>query len=212
MLHSVMPNTGLRHSTRQISSVLNISWSCKNQVGANDKLPDYATLLARYFREHAGEPDYLAEYLGNVLNCKITDPFKRFRCHAKHALTCIILALKEQISRIGHGMVTIFTIKLCSGSPRIGKELSDPATVPENAYNMDETGVLLSVLSSLKVLVSKQDLRNYRKVMSVKILGGELFSAFSEPDRAVMCKSVCVILGLIPSFFSMRCESPLRGV
>jgi hypothetical protein len=44
----------------------------------------------------------------------------------------------------------------------IGKELLDSATVPENVYNMDETGVLLSVLSSLKVLVSKHDLRNYR--------------------------------------------------
>jgi hypothetical protein len=59
----------------------------------------------------------------------------------------------------------------------IGKELSDPAFVPENVYNMDETGVLLSALSSLKVLVSKQDLRNYRNAISVKILGGELFSA-----------------------------------
>jgi hypothetical protein len=44
----------------------------------------------------------------------------------------------------------------------IGKELNDPAIVPENVYNMDETGVLLSVLSSLMVLISKQDLRNYR--------------------------------------------------
>jgi hypothetical protein len=44
----------------------------------------------------------------------------------------------------------------------IGKELHDPAIVPGNVYNMDETGVLLSVLSSLKVLVSKQDLRNCR--------------------------------------------------
>jgi hypothetical protein len=44
----------------------------------------------------------------------------------------------------------------------IGKELHDPAIVPENVYNMDETGVLLSVLSSLKVLVSKQDLTNCR--------------------------------------------------
>jgi len=44
----------------------------------------------------------------------------------------------------------------------IGRELSDPAIVLENVYNMDEIGVLLSVLSSLKALVSKQDLRNYR--------------------------------------------------
>jgi DDE superfamily endonuclease len=44
----------------------------------------------------------------------------------------------------------------------IGKELSNPAIVLENVYNMDETGVLLSVLGSLKVLVSRQSLRNYR--------------------------------------------------
>jgi hypothetical protein len=37
----------------------------------------------------------------------------------------------------------------------IGKELSNPAIVPENVYNMDEIGVLLSVLGSLKVLVSR---------------------------------------------------------
>ena len=44
----------------------------------------------------------------------------------------------------------------------IGKELSNPVMVPENVYNMDETGVLLSVLGSLKVLVSRQNLQNYR--------------------------------------------------
>jgi hypothetical protein len=44
----------------------------------------------------------------------------------------------------------------------IGKELHDPAIVPENIYNMEETGVLLSVLSSLKVLVSKQNPTNCR--------------------------------------------------
>ena len=41
----------------------------------------------------------------------------------------------------------------------IGKELSNPAILQENIYNMDETGVLLSVLNSLKVLVSSEDLR-----------------------------------------------------
>jgi hypothetical protein len=44
----------------------------------------------------------------------------------------------------------------------IGKELSNPAIITENVYNIDETGVLLSVLGSLKVLVSKQGLGNYR--------------------------------------------------
>jgi hypothetical protein len=44
----------------------------------------------------------------------------------------------------------------------ISKKLNNPAVIPENVYNIDETGVLLSILSSLKVLVSKQGLRNYR--------------------------------------------------
>jgi hypothetical protein len=44
----------------------------------------------------------------------------------------------------------------------IGKELANPLILAENIYNMDETGVLLSVLNSLKVLVSKNELRNYR--------------------------------------------------
>jgi hypothetical protein len=34
----------------------------------------------------------------------------------------------------------------------IGKELANPAVLPENTYNMDKIGVLLSVSSSLKVL------------------------------------------------------------
>jgi hypothetical protein len=42
--------------------------------------------------------------------------------------------------------------------------LNDPIIVPGNVYNMDETGVLLSVLKSLKVLVGKDDLRNCRGV------------------------------------------------
>ena len=46
----------------------------------------------------------------------------------------------------------------------IGKELDDPSIVPENVYNMDETGVLLSVLNSLKVLVGRDDLRKHRAV------------------------------------------------
>ena len=43
-----------------------------------------------------------------------------------------------------------------------GRELSAPGVVPENIYNMDETGVLLSVMGSLRVLVSSKELRKYR--------------------------------------------------
>ena len=44
----------------------------------------------------------------------------------------------------------------------ISKVLQDPAVLPENIYNMDETGVMLSKLGSVKVLVGKDDLRDYR--------------------------------------------------
>ncbi|KAH5617491.1 hypothetical protein HBI23_255680 [Parastagonospora nodorum] len=44
----------------------------------------------------------------------------------------------------------------------IGRVLRDPAIRPENFYNMDETGVMLSMLGSVKVLVGKDDKRKYR--------------------------------------------------
>lgn len=44
----------------------------------------------------------------------------------------------------------------------IGGVLQDPAILAENVYNMDETGVMLSMLGSVKVLVSKDDKRKYR--------------------------------------------------
>ena len=46
----------------------------------------------------------------------------------------------------------------------IGRELKNPAILPENFYNMDETGVLSNVLSSLKILVGRDGLRNHRAV------------------------------------------------
>jgi hypothetical protein len=46
----------------------------------------------------------------------------------------------------------------------IGRELHDPVILQENVYNMDETGVMLSMLKSLKVLVGKDDARSYRGV------------------------------------------------
>jgi hypothetical protein len=44
----------------------------------------------------------------------------------------------------------------------IGPVLQDPSVVPENVYNMDETGVMLSMLGSAKVLVGKDDEQNSR--------------------------------------------------
>lgn len=44
----------------------------------------------------------------------------------------------------------------------IGKVLEDPDITSENVYNMDETGVMLSKLGSVKVLVAANDTRDYR--------------------------------------------------
>ncbi|KAJ4991368.1 transposase [Stagonosporopsis vannaccii] len=44
----------------------------------------------------------------------------------------------------------------------ISKVINDPNIRPENVYNMDETGVMLSMLGSVKVLVGKDDLRGHR--------------------------------------------------
>jgi len=44
----------------------------------------------------------------------------------------------------------------------IGKVLEYPAILRENVYNMDETRVMLSILGSIKVLVGRKDLRDYR--------------------------------------------------
>jgi hypothetical protein len=52
----------------------------------------------------------------------------------------------------------------------IGKELNHPDVLLENVYNMDETGVLLSVQNSLKVLVGKSDLRTGRGTAVKRIL------------------------------------------
>jgi hypothetical protein len=45
----------------------------------------------------------------------------------------------------------------------MGEQLRNPDILPENVYNMNETGVLLSVLSTLKVLVSSDLPRPCRK-------------------------------------------------
>jgi hypothetical protein len=44
----------------------------------------------------------------------------------------------------------------------IWKVLQDPAILLGNVYNMDETGVMLSKLGSVKLLVGRDDLRDYR--------------------------------------------------
>jgi len=44
----------------------------------------------------------------------------------------------------------------------IGKVLQDLAIRPENIYNMDETGAVLCLLGSVKVVEGRDDPRDYR--------------------------------------------------
>ena len=44
----------------------------------------------------------------------------------------------------------------------IREVLQDPAILPENVYNIDETRVMLCMLGSIQVLVSKDYPRDYR--------------------------------------------------
>jgi hypothetical protein len=44
----------------------------------------------------------------------------------------------------------------------VREELQYPDILPRNVYIMDETGIMLCMLASVKVLVSKDDLRHYR--------------------------------------------------
>jgi hypothetical protein len=52
----------------------------------------------------------------------------------------------------------------------IEKELQNPAILPENVYNVDETGITLSRLTSRKVLLHKNDMRRCRGVGAKRTL------------------------------------------
>ncbi|TVY93491.1 hypothetical protein LAWI1_G001484 [Lachnellula willkommii] len=64
----------------------------------------------------------------------------------------------------------------------IEKELRRPDIDPRNVYNMDETGVMLSMLDGAKVLVGKDDRRDYRgaRVKREMVTAIECVSAAGE--------------------------------
>jgi hypothetical protein len=61
----------------------------------------------------------------------------------------------------------------------IGPVLHEPDVRAENVYNMDETGVMLSMLNSVKVLVGKDDIRSSRgaRVQRTMVTAVECISA-----------------------------------
>jgi hypothetical protein len=64
----------------------------------------------------------------------------------------------------------------------IGEVLQRPEILAENFYNIDETGVMLSILGSVKVLVSKDDKRKYRgaRVKRITVTAIECISGDSR--------------------------------
>lgn len=64
----------------------------------------------------------------------------------------------------------------------ISKVLSDKAILTENVYNIDEIGVMLSVLGSVNVLVRKDDYRENRgaRVESTIVTAIECINADSR--------------------------------
>lgn len=62
----------------------------------------------------------------------------------------------------------------------IERLLQDLAISKENVYNIDETGVILSILGTIKVLVDRDDMRDYRGarikrtiVTAIKCISGD---------------------------------------
>jgi hypothetical protein len=72
--------------------------------------------------------------------------------------------------------------KIIHWSEVIKGVLQDPATLSENVYNMDETGVMLSIPGSVKVLVSKHDRRDYRSAQ-VKYITVTAIECISNDGR-----------------------------
>jgi hypothetical protein len=50
----------------------------------------------------------------------------------------------------------------------ISKVLQDLVILLENVHNIDETGVMLILLGSVKVLVGRDDQRGYRGAVSIR--------------------------------------------
>jgi hypothetical protein len=72
--------------------------------------------------------------------------------------------------------------------------LEDPAILLENVYNVDETGVMLCMLGSIQVLVSKDDPRHYRGAGVKRTM-----------VTAVECSAMVVLRSLLGSIGRHRC-------
>ncbi|KAH9867423.1 hypothetical protein IAQ61_008016 [Plenodomus lingam] len=69
----------------------------------------------------------------------------------------------------------------------IGEVLQDPAVLQENVYNMDETGVMLSKLNSVKVLVSRDNERGYRGARVKRTIVTAVECRANTKPRVLIC-------------------------
>jgi hypothetical protein len=75
-----------------------------------------------------------------------------------------------------------------------GKELASPVILPENIWNMDEIGVLLSVLNSLKVLVGRHELKTHCSQLQLCLSPDRLISLkvhFAKTQLKNMMRNSC---------------------
>jgi hypothetical protein len=75
----------------------------------------------------------------------------------------------------------------------IGEVLVDPAIFLKNVYNMDETGVMLSMLGSVKVLLDKDDPRDYRGAV-VKRITVTAIKCISENDKFLSLMVIWLVI------------------
>lgn len=75
----------------------------------------------------------------------------------------------------------------------IGEVLGDKAILAENVYNMDETGVMLSSLASVNVVVGKDDQRDYlgARVERTMVTAIECMSADGRYLDPVVIRNGC---------------------
>ena len=72
------------------------------------------------------------------------------------------------------------------------KELRRPDVLPENVYNMDETGFMPRILSTVKVLIGKSDRRDYRGTGTKQTM----VTAYAENEEDLGTRRSTFVFGL----------------
>jgi hypothetical protein len=81
------------------------------------------------------------------------------------------LARKSKIAKCCKRTIVLVRTRLFILFPTeiIKDILQDPAILAENIYNINKTRIILSILGSIKVLVNKHDIRDYKSTRVKRI-------------------------------------------